>query len=55
MIADLRSAENPAKYPPIHFGDYALWFAHKSYEHMADEPALPNAVVVPGARATARW
>ncbi|MFZ3237189.1 MAG: 2OG-Fe(II) oxygenase family protein [Stellaceae bacterium] len=49
------SADKPAKYPPIRFGDYALWFARKSYEHMAHEPALPDAVVAPGARATARW
>ena len=50
-----RSADNPAKYPPIRFGDYALWFASKSYQHMANEPALPDAVVAPGARATTRW
>jgi len=50
-----RSADNPAKYPPIRFGDYALWFASKSYQHMANEPALPDAVVAPGPRATARW
>jgi isopenicillin N synthase-like dioxygenase len=48
-------ANNSAKYPPIRFGDYALWFASKSYQHMANEPALPDAVVAPGARATARW
>ena len=34
-----RSANKPAKYPPIRFGDYALWFARKSYDHMAHEPA----------------
>src|SRR3954452_10875182 len=50
-----RSADSPTKYPPIRFGDYALWFASKSYQHMANEPALPDAVVAPGARATARW
>ena len=38
--------------PLIRFGDYALWFASKSYQHMAP---LPDAVVAPGARATARW
>jgi isopenicillin N synthase-like dioxygenase len=54
-LPSCRSAENPAKYPPIRFGDYALWFASKSYQHMANEPALPDAVVAPGARATARW
>lgn len=37
----------------IRFGDYALWFARKSYEHMAHAPALPDAVVASGARATA--
>ena len=46
---------NPAKYPSIRFGDYALWFARKSYGHMANEPGLPDAVVAPGVRATARW
>jgi len=50
-----RSAAKPATYPPIRFGDYALWFAAKSYRHMANEPALPDTVVAPGARATARW
>jgi isopenicillin N synthase-like dioxygenase len=50
-----RSADNPEKYPPIRFGDYALWFASKSYQHMANEPALPDATVAPGARATAHW
>jgi len=32
-----------------------LWFARKSYEPMAHELALPDTVVAPGARATARW
>jgi isopenicillin N synthase-like dioxygenase len=41
------SADNPEKYPPIRFGDYALWFASKSYQHMANEAALPDAVVAP--------
>jgi isopenicillin N synthase-like dioxygenase len=54
-LPSCRSVDNPAKYPPIRFGDYALWFASKSYQHMANEPALPDAVVTPGARATARW
>jgi isopenicillin N synthase-like dioxygenase len=54
-LPSCRSADHPPKYPPIRFGDYALWFARKSYEHMANEPALPDAVVEPGARATARW
>jgi len=38
-LPSCRSADNPAKYPPVRFGDYALWFARKSYEHMANEPA----------------
>jgi isopenicillin N synthase-like dioxygenase len=50
-----RSAANPPKYPPIRFGDYAIWFARKSYEHMAGEPALADAEVAPGARAIRRW
>ncbi len=54
-LPSCRSADNPAKYAPIRFGDYALWFASKSYQHMANEPALPDAVVAPSARATARW
>jgi hypothetical protein len=41
--------------PPIRFGDHALRFPRKSYQHMANEPALPVAVVAPGARATSRW
>jgi len=50
-----RSADNQTKYPPIRCGDYALWFVSKSYQHMANEVASPDAVVAPGARATARW
>lgn len=25
------------QYPPIQFGDYAAWFARKSYEHLATQ------------------
>ena len=35
--------------------DYAIWFARKSYEHMAQQPALADAEIAPGARATRRW
>lgn len=45
----------PAKYPPIKFGDYALWFAAQRYEHMQKVQAPAEADVAPGARATARW
>jgi hypothetical protein len=34
--------------PPVRFGDHALWFPHKSYQHMANETVLPDAVVPPG-------
>jgi isopenicillin N synthase-like dioxygenase len=50
-----RSAERPAKYPPIKFGDYALWFAAQRYEHMAKVQTPAEADIAPGARATARW
>jgi isopenicillin N synthase-like dioxygenase len=50
------SAANPAKYPPVRMGDYAVWFARKSYEHMASGiSGPPDAEIVPGARATQRW
>jgi hypothetical protein len=49
------SASRPSKYPPIKFGDYAIWFARKSYEPMAQQPALSDAEIAPGARATMRW
>ena len=35
--------------------DYAIWFARKSYEHMAQQPALADAEIAPGPRATMRW
>jgi isopenicillin N synthase-like dioxygenase len=54
-LPSCHSADNPPKYKPIRFGDYALWFARKTYEHMANEPALPDAAIAPGIRATARW
>ena len=50
-----QSAERPAKYPPIKFGDYALWFAAQRYEHMAKVQTPAEAEIAPGARATARW
>jgi isopenicillin N synthase-like dioxygenase len=54
-LPSCRSPDNPAKYPPIRFANYVLWFASKSYQHMANEPALPDAVVAPGTRVTAQW
>ncbi|HSS82387.1 MAG TPA: 2-oxoglutarate and iron-dependent oxygenase domain-containing protein, partial [Reyranella sp.] len=50
-----QSAERPAKYPPIKFGDYALWFAAQRYEHMAKVQTPSEADIAPGARATTRW
>jgi len=50
-----RSLERPAKYPPIKFGDYALWFAAQRYEHMQKVKAPRAADIAPGERATARW
>ena len=50
-----QSAERLPKYPPIKFGDYALWFAAQRYEHMAKVQAPAEAEIAPGARATARW
>ncbi len=50
-----QSAERPPKYPPIKFGDYALWFAAQRYEHMTKVQAPADTDVTPGARATARW
>ena len=40
---------------PIRSGEHALWFDRKSYRHWRTEPVLPDAVVAPGARTTARW
>ena len=49
------SPANRAKYPPIRFGDYAAWFAGKSYEHLASRPGPDDAAIAPGDRATRRW
>jgi isopenicillin N synthase-like dioxygenase len=49
------SPANPAKYPPIQFGDYAAWFARKSYEHLATRPGSDDTAIAPGERATRRW
>ncbi|HYX02024.1 MAG TPA: 2OG-Fe(II) oxygenase family protein, partial [Reyranella sp.] len=54
-LPSCRSAERPAKYPPIKFADYALWFAAQRYEHMAKVQAPDAAAIAPGERATARW
>ena len=50
-----RSPGHPAKYPPIRFGDYALWFAAQRYNHMAKVATPSAADVAPGERATSRW
>ena len=50
-----RSEAQPAKYPPIRFGDYALWFATQRYEHLQNVAAPSAAEIAPGARATGRW
>ena len=49
------SPANPAKYPPIQFGEYAVWFARKSYEHLATQPGPDDTAIAPGDRATRRW
>jgi isopenicillin N synthase-like dioxygenase len=49
------SQDNPPKYPAIRLDDYLLWFAAKSYAHLADAPALPTTLVAPGTRAVQRW
>ena len=54
-LPSCRSADRPAKYPPIKFGDYALWFAAQRYEHMQNVRAPDEAAIAPGERATARW
>ena len=54
-LPSCQSAERPAKYSPIKFGDYALWFAAQRYEHMAKVEIPAEADVAPGARATTRW
>jgi isopenicillin N synthase-like dioxygenase len=54
-LPSCQSSDNPAKYPPIKFGDYALWFAAQRYEHMAKVETPAEADIAPGARATRRW
>jgi len=54
-LPSCQSADNPAKYPPIKFGDYALWFAAQRYQHMQKVEIPSEAEIAPGARATSRW
>jgi isopenicillin N synthase-like dioxygenase len=54
-LPSCRSADHPPKYPPIKFGDYALWFAAQRYQHMQNVKAPSAADVAPGARATEAW
>lgn len=54
-LPSCQSATNPAKYPPIKFADYALWFAAQRYQHMQKVQAPTAADVAPGARATEAW
>jgi isopenicillin N synthase-like dioxygenase len=58
VIECLPSCQSPAcppKYPPVKFGDYALWFAAQRYGHMGRVQALTDSEIAPGARATSRW
>jgi hypothetical protein len=52
---EIRSARTPFHYQAGCREKAALWFVRKSYEHTANEPALPDAVVTPDACVTARW
>ena len=54
-LPSCQSAEKPAKYPPIKFGDYAVWFAAQRYNHMAKVEIKSDAEIAPGERATSRW
>jgi isopenicillin N synthase-like dioxygenase len=54
-LPSCRSPDDPPRYPPIEFGDYALWFAAQRYEHMAKVETPTEAAIAPGARATRRW
>jgi isopenicillin N synthase-like dioxygenase len=54
-LPSCQSAGNPPKYPPIKFGDYALWFAAQRYQHMQNVKTPTAADVAPGARATEAW
>ena len=54
-LPSCQSADSPPKYPPIKFGDYALWFAAQRYEHMAKVETPTADEVAPGARATVAW
>ena len=54
-LPSCQSVARPAKYPPIKFGDYALWFAAQRYGHMAKVAAPSEAEIAPGERATSRW
>jgi len=50
-----RSAEQPAKYPPIQLGEYAGWFASRNYQHLAKDQSVPDDKATPGARALGKW
>ena len=54
-LPSCQSVDQPAKYPPIKFGDYALWFAAQRYEHLERTKAPSVAEIAPGARASGRW
>jgi isopenicillin N synthase-like dioxygenase len=54
-LPSCQSTARPSKYPPVKFGDYALWFAAQRYGHMAKVQAPSDADIAPGARATSRW
>lgn len=54
-LPSCQSPTRPAKYPPIKFGDYALWFAAQRYQHMAKVETPKADQIAPGERATQAW
>ena len=53
-LPSCQSVARPAKYPPIKFGDYALWFAAQRYGHMAKVAAPSEAEIAPASPAATR-
>ncbi len=38
-VPTCQSPDNPAKYPPITYDEYALWYATRNYVHLSQEQA----------------
>lgn len=54
-LPSCQSAEQPPKYPSVKLGEYAIWFAAQSYQHLATDQSVTAEQITPAERALGKW